>query len=77
MVWEIVPVSLSLIGVAVVAAMLVIALVATIDPPAFTHCHDCQRWMVDTRHRPDALCFRCRHSHHAHVGVVPFHTARR
>lgn len=65
MAWEIVPMTLSLIAVVVVVTLLLIALAGVVDPPAMSRCHDCDRWMVDTSHRPDGLCFRCRHSHHA------------
>jgi hypothetical protein len=51
--------------------MLLAALPGIVDPTTFTRCHDCSRWMIDTRHQPDAVCFHCRHAHQHHLHL-PF-----
>lgn len=74
--WDIVPVTLSLVGVAVVVTLLLNAFTKTVDPLALTRCHDCQRWMLDTGHHVHPVCFRCRHSHHHTADEAVFHQVR-
>ena len=65
---EIVAAVLFGIALTAVVVMLLAALPGIMDPTAFTRCHECSRWMVDTRHQPDAMCFHCRHAHlYAHL----------
>jgi hypothetical protein len=63
---EITAVTLFLVMLGAVVVMMVIALAGVTDPPAFTHCRTCGRWTIDTAHRPEPVCLRCRlgHSHH-------------
>ncbi len=64
--WEVLPMALSLLGVGVVVTLLLIAFAATVDPLAFTRCHDCNRWLINTAHRQEPVCFQCRHAHGHH-----------
>lgn len=75
---EITAVTLCLIMLGALVVMMIIALASVTDPPAFTHCRHCTRWTIDTSHRPDPVCIRCRLSHHRHPHSLPFvHPSRR
>lgn len=64
---EIIAVVLSGVAVVVVAMMLMLALDGIADPAVYTRCHECRRWTINTLHRDDATCVRCRHHHHEPV----------
>jgi hypothetical protein len=64
---EILVSALSLIDLAAVAAMVLVAAVALLDPTVVARCHDCRRWMIDAGHRSHTRCFRCRHHHAQHA----------
>lgn len=68
---EIMSVTLLFVGMAGVVVMLLVGLAGLMDPTTFRRCQDCSRWMIDTVHRPDGLCFRCRHAHHHHDARLP------
>jgi hypothetical protein len=63
---EITAVVLCVIMLGALVVMMVIALAGVSDPPAFTHCRDCARWTIDTSHRRDPVCLRCRLGHGQH-----------
>lgn len=69
---EIIAVTLCAIMLVALVIMMVIALAGLTDPPAFTHCRTCTRWTIDTSHRPDPTCMRCRlrHPHLLHLPIV-------
>lgn len=69
---EVLAVALCVLALLVIVAMLLVALADTADPTTITRCQECAHWMINTRHRPDVLCFRCRH-HFAHSFAVPWH----
>lgn len=61
---EIATVVLCLVALAGILFLLLIALAGVMDPTTYRRCQECGHAMVDTRHRPEAVCFHCRHSHH-------------
>lgn len=69
MAFDVLAVTLSTVVLASVIVMLLVALAGLVDPTTVVRCHDCARWMINTRHRPEAVCWRCRHSHPHHAGI--------
>jgi hypothetical protein len=66
--WEILASALSLIDLAAVVMMVVVAGAALLDPSVVARCHDCGRWMIDAGHR--SRCVRCRHHHARHADLT-------
>jgi len=60
MVLDTVAFSLAVILLAVIIVMLVVGLAELPAPPTSTRCRLCSTWMLDTHHRAEAMCLRCR-----------------
>jgi len=52
--------SLAVILLAAIIIMLAIGLSELPAPPTSTRCCRCSTWMLDTHHRAEATCLRCR-----------------
>jgi hypothetical protein len=59
--------SLAVILLAAIIIMLAMGLSELPAPPTSTHCRQCSTWMLDTHHRSNAMCLRCRMTAALHI----------